>query len=207
MPASKNVVWQDYGVNKAQRRALNGHKSVLVWFTGLSGSGKSTIAHLVEQRLYEQGVRTYVLDGDNVRHGLNADLGFSDDDRRENIRRVGEVAKLMVDAGLVVLATFISPFREDREVVRKLLSPGEFVEVYVRCDLETCKKRDPKGLYKKALAGDISEFTGISSPYEEPVEPELVLDTSQESPELAANRVLDALDLKTGSTKEQREIS
>ncbi|MBN1320002.1 MAG: adenylyl-sulfate kinase [Thermoleophilia bacterium] len=195
MPPNENVVWQDYGVDKAKRRALNGHTSKLVWLTGLSGAGKSTIAHLVEARLHERGVHTYILDGDNVRHGLNADLGFSDDDRRENIRRIGEVAKLLVDAGLVVLATFISPFREDRDRVRTLMDEGEFVEVYVRCDLETCRQRDPKGLYAKALAGEINDFTGISSAYEEPDHPELVVDTSRESPEQAAQRILDLLAL------------
>jgi len=192
---NRNVVWQCYAVDRARRSQLNGHKSVLVWFTGLSGSGKSTIAHAVEQLLYERGIHTYVLDGDNVRHGLNADLGFSEDDRRENIRRVGEVGKLLVDAGLVVLATFISPFRQDRQRVRDLMAEGEFLEVYVRCDLETCKRRDPKGLYAKALAGDITDFTGIDSPYEEPDSPELVVDTSRESVDQAAQRVVDLLDL------------
>ena len=195
MLRGKNVVWQDYGIDKAKRRALNGHGAKLVWLTGLSGSGKSTIARLVEARLYELGVHTYILDGDNVRHGLNADLGFSDEDRRENIRRIGEVAKLLVDAGLVVLATFISPFREDRQRVRGLMAEGEFLEVYVRCDLETCRQRDPKGLYAKALAGEIAEFTGIDSPYEEPEHPELVIDTSRESAEQAAQRIVDLLAL------------
>ena len=195
MRPNRNVVWQCYAVDRARRSQLNGHKSVLVWFTGLSGSGKSTIAHAVEQLLYERGIHTYVLDGDNVRHGLNADLGFSEDDRRENIRRVGEVGKLLVDAGLVVLATFISPFRQDRQRVRDLMAEGEFLEVYVRCDLETCKRRDPKGLYAKALAGDITDFTGIDSPYEEPDSPELVVDTSRESVDQAAQRVVDLLDL------------
>ena len=195
MRPAKNVVWQHYAVDKTRRRKLNGHKSMLVWFTGLSGSGKSTIAHAVENELHEKGVRTYILDGDNVRHGLNADLGFSDADRQENIRRVGEVAKLLVDAGLVVLATFISPFREDRQRVRGLMPAGEFLEVYVRCDLDTCKQRDPKGLYAKAVAGEIPDFTGIDSPYEEPEKPELVIDTSKESAEQAVKRVLELLDL------------
>ncbi|MBU2603179.1 MAG: adenylyl-sulfate kinase [Actinobacteria bacterium] len=192
---SKNVVWQSYSVDKTKRRTLNGHTSLLVWFTGLSGSGKSTIAREVEARLHERGVRTYVLDGDNIRHGLNADLGFSDDDRRENIRRIGEVAKLLVDAGVVVLSAFISPFREDREVVRRLFEPGEYVEVYVSCGLDECRQRDPKGLYEKAFAGEIAEFTGVSSPYEEPLEAELVLDTGRESVEESTDRVLARLGL------------
>jgi adenylylsulfate kinase len=195
MPPSRDVVWHDYGVDKAKRRALNGHASKLVWFTGLSGAGKSTIAQLVEEELHRRGVHTYILDGDNVRHGLNADLGFSDDDRRENIRRAGEVGRLLVDAGLVVLATFISPFSEDRRRVRHLFADGDFVEVYVRCDLDTCRRRDPKGLYAKAHAGAIANFTGIDSPYEEPQSPDLIVDTSSESAEQAAQRVIDLLDL------------
>lgn len=192
---SKNVVWQSYSVDKAKRRALNAHTSLLVWFTGLSGSGKSTIAREVEARLHERGVRTYVLDGDNIRHGLNADLSFSEDDRRENIRRIGEVAKLLVDAGVVVLSAFISPYREDREVVRRLFEPGEFVEVYVSCGLDECRRRDPKGLYERAFAGEIAEFTGVSSPYEEPPEAELVLDTGSESVKESTDRVLARLGL------------
>jgi len=194
-PESKNVVWQSYSVDKTKRRTLNGHTSQLVWFTGFSGSGKSTIAREVEARLYERGVHTYVLDGDNIRHGLNADLGFSDDDRRENIRRIGEVAKLLVDAGVVVLSAFISPFREDRELVRRLFEPGEFVEVYVSCELDECRRRDLKGLYEKAFAGEIKEFTGVSSPYEEPLEADLVLDTRTESVKQSTERVLARLGL------------
>jgi len=152
---------------------------MVLWFTGLSAAGKSTLAHAVHELLFREGWHTYVLDGDNVRHGLNGDLGFSDEDRRENIRRIGEVGKLFVDAGVVVLAAFISPFREDRDRVRALLEPGEFIEVYVKCDIELCEKRDPKGLYQKARTGEIPQFTGISSPYEEPLSPEMVIDTGE----------------------------
>ncbi|RMG84135.1 MAG: adenylyl-sulfate kinase [Candidatus Dadabacteria bacterium] len=175
---SKHIVWQDRAVSRAEHHRRYGHPSFVLWFTGLSGAGKSTLARAVERELFDRGWHTYLLDGDNVRHGLNRDLGFSPEDRRENIRRIGEVAKLFVDAGIVTLTAFISPFREDRERVRALFGPGEFVEVYVRCDLATCEARDPKGLYKKARAGEIREFTGIDSPYEPPEAPELVVDTA-----------------------------
>lgn len=173
-----HIVWHERSITKADYHRRNGHASLVLWFTGLSGSGKSTLAHRLEEELYQWGWYTYLLDGDNIRHGLNGDLGFTDKDRQENIRRIGEVAKLFVDGGVVVLAAFISPFREDREKVRALLEPGEFVEIYVKCDLETCEKRDPKGLYRKARNGEIPHFTGIDSPYEEPLDPELVIDTS-----------------------------
>ncbi len=163
-----NIVWHEASVKKAERRQRNDHGSCILWFTGLSGAGKSTLANALERYLFEQGVSSYVLDGDNVRHGLNEGLGFSEADRTENIRRVGEVSKLFVDAGMIVCTAFISPFVEDRQRVRSLVEEGEFVEVYVRCSLEACEERDPKGLYKKARAGEISDFTGISSPYEEP---------------------------------------
>ena len=191
----RNLIWQQYGVDKKKRRTLTGHRSLVVWFTGLSGSGKSTIAGAVEGALHEKGILTYTLDGDNVRHGLNADLGFSDHDRRENIRRVGEVAKLLADAGVLVLCTFISPFRADRDRVRALMEPGEFIEVHVKCDLETCRQRDPKGLYKKAYAGEITDFTGVDGPYEPPEAPELTLDTAKETVEESARRVLEYLKL------------
>ncbi|HEY6837992.1 MAG TPA: adenylyl-sulfate kinase [Geobacteraceae bacterium] len=173
----RNIVLHHRSLCKADYRARNGHGSLVLWFTGLSGSGKSTLAHAVEELLFRRGCYTYILDGDNIRHGLNKDLGFSAEDRRENIRRIGEMAKLFVDAGVVVLAAFISPYEEDRARVRALFEPGEFVEIYVKCDLAICEQRDPKGLYRKARAGGIPDFTGIDSPYEEPVQPELVIDT------------------------------
>ena len=168
MEKSTNVVWHEQAILKEDRRKQNGHNSFVLWFTGLSGSGKSTLANALAARLYNDGVRNYVLDGDNVRHGLNKDLGFSEEDRTENIRRIGEVAKLFVDSGQVVLTAFISPFQADRKLVRDLLEDKEFIEVYVKCPIETCEERDPKGLYEKARQGIIKDFTGISSPYEEP---------------------------------------
>jgi len=176
---STNVTWEDRCLTKEDYRRRNGHQSMLLWFTGLSGSGKSTLAHQVEEKLFEKGCYTYILDGDNVRHGLNGDLGFTETDRRENIRRIGEVAKLFIDAGVVVLAAFISPFREDRDRVRELFEPQEFIEIHVRCDLDICEQRDPKGLYRKARAGTLPDFTGIDSPYEEPLAPELTVDTGK----------------------------
>ncbi len=190
----RNIVWHEGAINKKDYHCRNGHGSVVLWFTGLSGAGKSTVAHGVHEALFKQGWHTYVLDGDNVRHGLNKDLGFTEDDRRENIRRIGEVAKLFVDAGVVTLAAFISPFREDRDRVRDLLNPGEFVEVYVKCDLATCESRDIKGLYKKARAGQIANFTGIDSPYEPPETPELVIDTAQQTVEESVRQVLDYIE-------------
>ena len=180
-PKSKNIYWHHGDIAKEDRERQGGHRGVCIWFTGLSGSGKSVIAHEVENQLFEKGVRTYVLDGDNIRHGLNRDLGFSPEDRNENIRRIGEVAKLFVDAGIMVMTAFISPYREDRDQVRRLMKEGEFVEIYVEADLETCEQRDPKGLYKKARAGEIKEFTGISAPYEPPLNPELIINTTQET--------------------------
>ncbi|MBI5449887.1 MAG: adenylyl-sulfate kinase [Gammaproteobacteria bacterium] len=175
---SSNVVWHQAVIDRRLREQQNGHKSVILWFTGLSGAGKSTLAHAVEERLHATNCRTFVLDGDNVRHGLCGDLGFSDADRQENIRRIGEVAKLFLEAGIISLTAFISPFRADRERVRSLVLHGDFIEVYCKCTLELCEQRDVKGLYKKARAGQIPVFTGISSPYEEPLNPELVVDTS-----------------------------
>jgi adenylylsulfate kinase len=174
---SSNVTWHDRRISKEDYRKRNGHPPAVLWFTGLSGAGKSTLAHLVEERLFARGWYTYILDGDNVRHGLNGDLGFSEEDRRENIRRIGEVSRLFTDAGVVVLAAFISPYREDRDRVRELFDPAEFVEIYVKCDLDTCEQRDPKGLYRKARAGELPDFTGIDSPYQEPPTPELTIDT------------------------------
>lgn len=180
-PISKNIYWHDGDISREDRQRQYGHKSVCIWFTGLSGSGKSTIARKLEEKLFERGVKTYVLDGDNVRHGLNNNLGFSHEDRTENIRRIGEVSKLLVDAGLVVMTAFISPYKEDRRKVRKLMNEGEFIEVFIEATIETCEERDPKGLYKKAKAGEIKEFTGISSPYEIPEKPELVVNTTEET--------------------------
>ncbi|MGB9988647.1 adenylyl-sulfate kinase [Pseudoduganella rhizocola] len=190
---SRNIVWHDATITRRHREELNGHQSKLIWFTGLSGSGKSTLAHAIEERLHRMGCRTFVLDGDNVRHGLCADLGFSDDARAENIRRVGETAKLFVDAGILVLTAFISPFEADRARVRALLGQGDFVEVYCHCSLSTCEKRDVKGLYKRARAGEIQDFTGISSPYEVPAAPDLKIDTESISVEDSVDLVLSLL--------------
>ncbi|ARJ38444.1 adenylyl-sulfate kinase [Sporosarcina ureae] len=176
---AKNIVWHDQLISKEQQRSKNKHHSAVLYFTGLSGSGKSTIANAAARRLHDLGANTYVLDGDNVRHGLNKDLGFSDEARKENIRRIGEVSKLFIDSGQLVFTAFISPFQEDRDGVRRLVEEDEFVEVYISCPLEACEQRDPKGLYEKARAGVIPEFTGISSPYEAPVKPELTLETDR----------------------------
>jgi len=191
---STNITWYERRLTKSDYRRRNGHSSMVLWFTGLSGSGKSTLAHRVEEVLFKKGWYTYILDGDNVRHGLNGDLGFSENDRRENIRRIGEVAKLFVDGGVVVLAAFISPYREDRDRVRALFDEGEFVEIYVECDLKTCERRDPKGLYRKARAGELPDFTGIDSPYEEPLNPELVIGTGWLDVTDSVNRVVDYLE-------------
>jgi adenylylsulfate kinase len=177
MSQSTNIIPQEYRITKSDRQTLNGHKSCIIWLTGLSGSGKSTLANSVEQQLHLRGIRTYVLDGDNIRHGLNNNVDFSEAGRKENIRRIGEVAKLFVDAGVVVITAFISPFREDRDRVRKLVAAGEFMEVFIDCPLEVCEARDVKGLYKKARNGEISDFTGISSPFEVPLNPELTVNT------------------------------
>ncbi len=175
----EHTVWHEPTVFREDREKLNQHKSVILWFTGLSASGKSTLAHALEDYLHKQGIRTMVLDGDNIRRGLCKDLGFSDADREENIRRIGEVSKLLLDAGVFVMTAFISPFRKDRQIARDLVPSGDFIEIYCRASLDTCEERDPKGLYKKARAGEIPEFTGISSPYEEPEKPELVVETGE----------------------------
>lgn len=188
----ENVVWHPHAVTRAERENANGHQGVVLWFTGLSGSGKSTVAGALEQALHQLGVSTYLLDGDNVRHGLCRDLGFSDDDRRENIRRVGEVAKLMVDAGLVVLTAFISPHRIERQMVREMLGEGQFIEVFVDTPLAICEARDPKGLYKKARAGELRNFTGIDSVYEAPELPDVHLNGEQLVTNLA-EQLLDVL--------------
>jgi adenylylsulfate kinase len=185
-----NIVWHQTSITKEDRRKRNGHHSAILWFTGLSGSGKSTIANAVSKKLFDLGIQNYVLDGDNIRHGLNKDLGFSAADRTENIRRIGEVAKLFVDSGQFVLTAFISPFAQDRKLVRHLVEKDEFIEIYVKCPLEECERRDPKGLYKKARNGEIRDFTGIDSPYEAPVSPELTLETDRYTIDECANQVL-----------------
>ncbi len=190
---STNITWHVGDIDREDRERLNGHQSVVLWFTGLSGSGKSTLAHAVENALFERGCRTYVLDGDNIRHGLNKDLGFSPEDREENIRRIGEVANLFVDAGVIALTAFISPYRSDRDKARAIAGEGRFCEIYVQCDLSVCEERDTKGLYKKARAGEIPEFTGISAPYEEPTAAELVVNTGPETIEESAAKVLELL--------------
>jgi adenylylsulfate kinase len=184
---STNITWHDHKVSSADRKKLMGHQGAVLWFTGLSACGKSTIANTVDHLLHSEGKHTYLLDGDNIRHGLNKNLGFSAEDRAENIRRIGEVAKLFADAGIITSTAFISPYRADRDKVRALLPEGEFIEIYVKASIETCEKRDPKGLYKKARAGEIKGFTGIDDPYEEPANPELVLDSDNKGiDELAA---------------------
>lgn len=177
----------------ADRQLLNGHRSALLWFTGLSGSGKSTLAHALEARLFKMGVRSYVLDGDNIRTGLNKDLGLSPEDRKENIRRIAEVAKLMVDAGILVFAAFIAPYRESRQFVRELMDKVPYYECYVKCPLETCEARDPKGLYRRARTGEIRNMTGIDSPYEDPLSPDLVVETDRVSVDASVDFMIDFL--------------
>ena len=193
-PKAENLTWHIGEVDREARAAAHGHRGAVLWFTGLSGSGKSTIGHRVERMLIERGAFAYVLDGDNVRHGLNSDLGFAPEDRVENIRRIGEVARLFADAGGLVLSAFISPYREDRDRVRRLMGPGEFIEVFVDTPLEICEARDPKGLYKKARAGEISNFTGLDAPYEVPENPEVHLETANLSVDEAAAQVIRYLD-------------
>ena len=195
-PKSQNIVWHETTVSKSERESINGHKGCTVWLTGLSGSGKSTIANLLEKALWERGIRSFVLDGDNVRHGLNKDLGFSPTDRTENIRRIGEVAKLFTEAGVINSTAFISPYRADRDLVREIMQDGDFIEVLVDCELDECEKRDPKGLYKKARAGEIPEFTGISAPYEAPEKPELTINTTSQSPEDSLAEIIGYLESK-----------
>lgn len=196
MNSDNNLVWHHSQVSRSNREEINHHKSVVIWFTGLSGAGKSTLAHAVEKRLHDAGCHTFVLDGDNVRHGLSADLGFGDQDRQENIRRIGEAAKLMMEAGIITLTAFISPFRSDRDKVRSGFAAGDFIEVFCQASLDTCEARDIKGLYKKARAGEIKNYTGIDSPYEAPLNPELVVDTGNASLEQCVAQILDFLHAK-----------
>ncbi len=183
-------------IKKENRKILNAHKSAILWFTGFSCAGKSTLAYKVEERLFERGLRAYVLDGDNVRTGLNGDLGFSAEDRKENIRRIGEVAKLFVDAGLIAMAAFISPYEKDREFVRSIVEDDEFIEIYVKCSLEVCEQRDVKGFYKKARAGIIKNFTGIDAPYQEPENPEIVVETDKITVEKSVEKIMNYLEEK-----------
>jgi len=189
----KNIVWHNATVTRERRNQQNKHKSIVLWFTGLSGSGKSTLAHAVEEKLYQIGCRTIVLDGDNVRHGLCSDLDFSDDNRKENIRRIGEVAKLFIESGIITLTAFISPFAEERSKVKEIFVDGDLIEIYVKCPLNVFEDRDTKGMYKKARANKIKKFTGISSPYEAPESPDLVVDTDKETLNQSVNKVINIL--------------
>ncbi|MET1134562.1 adenylyl-sulfate kinase [Bacillus subtilis] len=193
MTHNPNIIWHPAAISKSDRQSLNGHKSCVLWFTGLSGSGKSVLANAVDEKLYRKGIQSYVLDGDNIRQGLNKDLGFQTGDRIENIRRIGEVAKLFVDSGQMILTAFISPFREDRDMVRALFPKGEFFEIYVKCPLHVCEQRDPKGLYKKARNGEIKHFTGIDSPYEAPLSPDFIIESDQTSISDGADLIINAL--------------
>ncbi|HLF35578.1 MAG TPA: adenylyl-sulfate kinase [Cyclobacteriaceae bacterium] len=188
-----NITWHKGAVTREDRERLLNQQGAVIWYTGLSGSGKSTLAHAVEEKLFETGHISYVLDGDNIRHGLNKNLGFSPEDREENIRRIGEVSKLFADAGIIAMTAFISPYRSDRDKARSLVEAGKFIEIYVKVPLDVAEKRDPKGLYKKARAGEIKEFTGIDAPYEEPLNPELTIDTSIKNLEDSVKIVLEYL--------------
>jgi len=192
-PKSSNTVWHHATVTRERREKLAGHRGAAIWFTGLSGAGKSTLAHAVEERLHTMGIHTFVFDGDNVRHGLCGDLGFSDTDRSENIRRIGEMVKLFVNGGVIALTAFISPFRQDRERVRQIVGDADFVEIYCQCTLDVCEQRDVKGLYKRARAGEISDFTGISSPYEPPENPALTLNTGSQTLDACVEQVVQLL--------------
>lgn len=191
--SGSNIVWHEASVTRERREKQNGHKSAVIWFTGLSSAGKSTLAHAVEEELHRLGCRTFVLDGDNIRHGLSSNLGFSDADRRENIRRIAEAAKLMMEAGIITMAAFISPFRDDRAAARKLMPHGDFIEIYCRASLEICERRDVKGLYKRARAGEIKNYTAIDSPYEIPENPELIVDTGEVSLQQSVDQVMQLL--------------
>ena len=191
---SSNVIYHQATVTRQRRNKLNGHRSVVLWFTGLSGSGKSTLAHALEEKLFQKGCRTFVLDGDNVRYGLNSNLDFSESDRTENIRRISEVSKLMLESGLIVMTAFISPFNRDRNEARKLISNDDFIEIYCKASLDVCEARDVKGLYKRARAGEIKNYTGIDSPYEEPENPELTINTNDETLDNSVSKILSFLE-------------
>jgi adenylylsulfate kinase len=188
-----HIIPHDHDISQADREKLNGHKGLLIWFTGLSGSGKSTVANLLERKLYEKGIHTFILDGDNIRSGLNSDLDFSSESRKENIRRIGEVSNLFVNNGTVALSAFISPFRSDRDQVRSIVGSDRYLEIFVDCPLEVCEERDVKGLYKKARAGEISNFTGISSPFEAPENPDVHLRTDKDSKEDCVTKIMDVI--------------
>jgi adenylylsulfate kinase len=205
---SDNVVWHHTAITREDRRNLHGHQSMILWFTGLSGAGKSTLANAMEARLHAEGCSSIVLDGDNVRHGLCGDLGFSDEDRIENIRRIGEMAKLFVDAGVIALTAFISPFRDDRRRVRELAGEEDFIEIYCKCSLDACEQRDVKGMYKKARRGEISDFTGISSPYEEPENAEIIVETDRHTVEECVDQMFEKLEsLGTFSRPSNRSVT
>ena len=191
---NSNIIFHQASVTQEGRNKLNNHRSVVLWFTGLSGSGKSTLAHTLEEKLFQKGCRTFVLDGDNVRHGLNSNLDFSESDRTENIRRISEVSKLMLESGLIVMTAFISPFNKDRNEAKRLISNDDFIEIYCKASLETCEARDVKGLYKKARAGKIKNYTGIDSPYEVPENPDLIIDTDNETLDNAVFKILNFLE-------------
>jgi len=188
-----NLTAHHFTINRSKRSERNKHRSFLIWFTGLSGSGKSTLANLLEAKLHREGIHTFLLDGDNIRLGLNKDLGFNEDDRKENLRRIGEVGKLMVDAGLVTIAAFVSPFENDRKMVKEIMGSEDYIEIHVSTPLEECIRRDVKGLYKRALNGEIPNFTGVSSPYEEPVSPDLIIDTTDQSFDNCLTRIFDLI--------------
>lgn len=196
MGKSRNLTLHHLTVTKNDRSDKNGHKSCVLWFTGLSGSGKSTLANAVDYALFQKNIKSYVLDGDNIRHGLNSDLGFRIEDRKENIRRIGEVAKLFVDSGQIVSTAFISPFRTDRDIVRNMLETDEFIEIFLNCPIQVCEDRDPKGLYRKARKGEIPDFTGISSPYEPPTKPEITIETNHVTVKQSVERILSYLKQK-----------
>lgn len=204
MESSRNITWQSSNITRKEREQRYGQRSVVIWLTGLSGSGKSTLAFALEKELFAHERACYVLDGDNIRHGLNRDLGFSEQDRKENLRRIGEVAKLFMDAGNIVIAAFISPHAQDRQMVRDLFDEGDFIEVYIDCSLSACEERDPKGLYKKARAGEIPNFTGVSAPYEAPQQPELTIDTEHESVEQCVAKIIAELHQRAEQTIQKK---